>query len=249
MTAFDLLDFAASLGLRRVQYADNLPLDALAPAERARLRAEAGARGIFIEVGTRGSAPEYLRRWIALAAEFESPILRVVVDSQADHPTPDDVIGRVRAALPDLRAAGVTLALENHDRFRARTLVDIVRAIDSARVGICLDTVNSFGALEGPEVVIAALGRYVINLHLKEFTVRRLAHNMGFEVTGAPAGQGMLDIPNLLAALDGFGRSYSAIIETWLTPLATMTATVEREQDWVRQSVDFLRPLIVDWER
>ena len=52
----------------------------------------------------------------------------------------------------------MTLAIENHDRFNSTTLVEILERIDSDRVGICLDTVNSFGALEGPEVVLENLG-------------------------------------------------------------------------------------------
>ena len=246
LTALDLLCLADELGLKLVQIADNLPLDALDDTARESLRGEAKKRGIAIEVGTRGIQTEHLHRWIEIAAYFESPILRVVVDSIDHHPAPDEVVTLVRAALPALKSAGVTLAIENHDRFNARTLAQIVAAVNDPHVGICLDTVNSFGALEGPEVVLAALGPYVVNLHLKEFTVRRLRHNMGFEVTGAPTGQGMLDVPWLLDSLRSYGRSFNAIIETWLSPHASMKATIAEENDWVRQSVAYLRTLITD---
>ena len=79
-------------------------------------------------------------------------------------------------------------------------LADIVTSIDSPNVGICLDTVNSFGSLEGPAVVVEALGPYVVNLHVKDFSIRRHDHNMGFTLTGTPAGQGQLDLPWLLGA-------------------------------------------------
>ena len=56
-------------------------------------------------------------------------------------------------------------------------------------VGICLDTVNSFGSLEGPEVVIETLAPYTVNLHIKDFDIRRTDHNMGFTIFGTPAGR------------------------------------------------------------
>lgn len=246
LTALDLLCIADELGLKLVQIADNLSLDSLDGAALETLRAEAKRRGIAIEVGTRGIETEHLHRWIEIATYFESPILRVVVDTANHHPTPGEVVRLIRAALPALKSAGVTLAIENHDRFKARTLAEIVATVGDPHVGICLDTVNSFGALEGPEVVLAVLGPHVVNLHLKEFTVRRLRHNMGFEVTGAPAGMGMLDVPWLLDSLRSYGRSFNAIIETWLSPRSSMKATIAEEIDWVRQSVTYLRTLIKD---
>ena len=189
---------------------------------------------------------EHLRQYIDIAQEFESPILRVVVDTATHHPTPDEIIALIRSALPELTRAGITLAIENHDRFKVATLAGILETIDHPNVGICLDTVNSFGALEGPDLVVATLGPYVANLHVKEFIVRRLRHNMGFEVTGVPAGQGMLDIVWLLETLHGFGREFNAIIELWPEPEATMSATIAKENDWVRQSAVYLRTLIKD---
>jgi sugar phosphate isomerase/epimerase len=244
MDVFDVLDFADDLGLTRVQYADNLSLEALDSEQQARLRETAERRGIVIEVGTRGSQPDHLRRWIAIAKYYRSPILRVIPDAGSDRPSPEQLIERLRAVLPDLHDAGTALAVENHDRFKARTLAAIIEAVDDPHVGICLDTANSFGALEGTEVVVAALAKHTINLHLKEFVVRRARHNMGFEITGAPAGQGMLNIPWLLETIAAYGRSLSAIIETWMPPLATMRETTQQEQDWARQSVAYLRTLI-----
>jgi 3-oxoisoapionate decarboxylase len=246
MDAFGLVRFASELGLKLVQIADNLPLDALNEAQRQRLRGEAERHNVAIEVGTRGIQTEHLRPYIDIARYFSSPILRVVVDAARHHPSPDEVVTLVRAVLPKLEKAGICLAIENHDRFKARTLAHILQALDHPNVGICLDTVNSFGALEGPEVVVDTLGPYVVNLHFKEFVIRRLAHNMGFEVTGMPAGQGMLDARWLLDKLCGFGREFNAILENWPAPEATMQATIAKEADWTRQGVAYLRTIIQD---
>jgi sugar phosphate isomerase/epimerase len=243
-TAF--LHRSADLGVTLVQYADNLPLDTLSPAAFDALLAEAARLGMSIEVGTRGIAHDHLRRYLEIARRCGSPIVRVVVDTKDHHPTPAEVVEIVRGILPEFEAAGVTLAIENHDRFKAAALADVVRTLDSTHVGICLDTVNSFGALEGPDVVVAALGPYVVNLHVKEFTVHRVSHNMGFVVEGVPAGQGMLDVPWLLAQLQGrYGRAFNAIVELWPAPEATADATAAKEDAWVAASVGYLKTVIV----
>ncbi len=246
LDVFGLVRFANELGLKRVQIADNLPLHMLSTGERAALRRDAEAHGIAIEAGTRGIHNDHLQQYIAIAREMGSSLLRVVVDTPQHHPEPTEIIGLIKAALPALEAAGVVLAVENHDRFKARTLADMMATLNSPQVGICLDTVNSFGALEGPEVVVTALGPYVVNLHLKEFIVKRLDHNMGFALTGMPAGEGMLNIPWLLEMLHGYGCSFNAILELWPEPEATMAATVAKEQAWAAQSVRYLRSLITE---
>ncbi len=242
--AFGLLRFAADLGLKLVQIADNLPLHLLSEADQNALRREADQRQMLIEVGTRGILPEHLQTYLEQARFFGSPILRVVVDTADHHPTPEDIIALLRPQLPLFEQAHITLAIENHDRFKVQTLADILAALNHPNVGICLDTVNSFGSLEGPEVVVKTLAPYVVNLHVKEFVIRRARHNMGFEITGAPAGQGMLDVPWLLKTLHQHGREFNAIIETWLEPEATMTATIAKETDYVQHSVAYLRTLI-----
>jgi sugar phosphate isomerase/epimerase len=104
--------------------------------------------------------------------------------------------------------------------------------------------VNSFGALEGPEVVIRTLAPYVVNLHLKDFVIRRHPSMMGFEITGAPAGQGRLDVPWLLNSLSEHGRDMNAILELWPGRESTMARTAAKEEQWTVESVRYLRTLI-----
>ena len=181
---------------------------------------------------------------LELCGELECGLLRVVVDTASQHPSPGEVVQTLGDFVPEFERAGVALAIENHDRFPAKRLASIVASIDSPSVGICLDTVNSFGCLEGPDHVVAHLARFVMSLHVKDFTVRRAGHMMGFEIAGVPAGQGMLDIPWLLDALRTAGRDPNAILELWPPPESTPAATVRKEEEWVRASVRYLRTLI-----
>ena len=243
---FSFLHLAAGLGLRLVQIADNLPLDRLSREERRRLRDLADSLGIEVEVGTRGLTPENLDGYLAIAGEFQSPILRIVID-QADYRPPiAAIISTLKAFQHRLEDEGVILAIENHDRFRCSEFVGIIQAVDSPAVRICLDTVNSFGALEGPAAVIETLGPLTANLHLKDFTIGRVSHQMGFVVEGAPAGAGRLDIPHLLSRLRGFGNDPNAILELWVPPEAELQQTINKEGAWRMQSVEYLRSLITE---
>jgi 3-oxoisoapionate decarboxylase len=86
----------------------------------------------------------------------------------------------------------------------------------------------------------------VVNLHIKEFIVKRAGHAMGFEITGRPAGQGMMDVPALLNTLQSHGRTFNAIIETWLPMQITIDETISIEARWVRESAAYLRQFIKD---
>ena len=195
-----------------------------------------------IEVGARGYARP-ARAHVDIAAFYRSPILRFVIDGPGYEPTPDEVVAVIRDGLPRLRAADVRLALENHDRLETRTFREIVGATDERRVGICLDSVNSMGAGEGLAEVVATLAPLTINLHLKDFTIERVSHKMGFVVEGTPAGKGRLRIPWLLGEVGRHGRCESAILELWTAPADSIEATVEREALWAEESLRFLKPL------
>jgi sugar phosphate isomerase/epimerase len=239
LDAVGLIAFASDLGLDLVQMADNLPVADYAEVRRAAIR-----HGISIELGTRGIGAEHLRTQLDLCRLLDSRILRVVIDTREHEPSPDEVVESIKPMLPDLKAAGVTLGIENHDRFSTRTFADIVSRIGDASVGICLDTVNSFGSLEGPEVVVKTLAPMTVNLHVKDFVVLRASHLMGFEITGTPAGEGRLDIPWLLDAIQSTGRNPSAIIEHWPAPEATIEETAAKERLWCERSVENMRKLI-----
>ncbi len=36
---------------------------------------------------------------------------------------------------------------------------------------------------------------FTVNLHVKDFIIQRVGHQMGFTVTGTPLGKGMIQLP------------------------------------------------------
>jgi sugar phosphate isomerase/epimerase len=172
--------------------------------------------------------------------------LRAVIDAADHRPLADEVVAMLQSLVPQFERAGVCLAIENHDRFSAGQFRDMVQRLDSAQVGICLDTVNSFGALEGPEVAVGTLAPWVVSLHVKDFRIRRVEHQMGFVIEGCPAGEGRLDVPGMIAQLKAAGRDPNAILEQWPPPEDTLDDTIAKEDRWARASVAYLRALIKD---
>jgi sugar phosphate isomerase/epimerase len=236
LTPEGLLDLAAKHDVRVVQIADNMPLHELMAARLEALAARGRDLDCEIEIGTLGVQPDHLRQYIEIARRLDARLLRTLIDVPMEEAAP-----LLRQIVPDLEKAGVRLAIENHDRFRAAELRHIVEETASHVVGICLDTANSLGCGEGIETVLAELGRYTVNLHVKDFAVRRLPHGKGFVVTGTPAGKGLLDIPRVLA---GVPRDINCILELWSEPLESVEASIERENHWAAESLEYLRPLV-----
>ncbi|MFO1499587.1 MAG: sugar phosphate isomerase/epimerase family protein [Verrucomicrobiota bacterium] len=244
MSVFGLISEAERLGVDVVQFCDNLPLTALSNAELERLEGQSRHLGIALELGTRGLEPERLRAYLRLCQRLGVSFLRLVLDQPGDEPSPEEAVARLRPICREFAAEGIRLAIENHDRFSTETLAGMIDQLGREQVGICLDTVNSFGALETPASVVRRLAPFALCLHIKDFTVRRVSHQMGFVVEGCPAGQGRLNVPLLLAEVQQHCPNANAILETWVTPSDSLAETIARERSWTDQGVEFLRTLI-----
>lgn len=237
LTAEDLIQLTQSRGLRLLQIADNLPLHTKTETELAHIKQTAEDYNVAIEVGTRGTDPALLLAYLSIARTFGSPIVRSIIT------TPDlaDAELQLREVLPSYEAAGITLAIENHGMHTTRQLVQLFDSIDSPYVGCCLDTVNSFGALENPETVIDRLVPYLVNLHIKDFDIKRVDHQMGYTILGTPAGAGKLNIGYLMDRIAQHGKdAASAILELWTPFTASVADTIALEQRWLDESISGL---------
>ncbi|MDF9796671.1 sugar phosphate isomerase/epimerase [Catalinimonas alkaloidigena] len=243
LDAFGLIDKAKQVGVPLVQIADNLSLHSLSMVQLGALARHASGSEIALEVGTRGLTEENFYVYLNIAKKLQSPILRMVVDTQDYYPAVEEIISIVKDFVPALKDRNITLAIENHDRFKAREFAQIIEGVGSEYVGICLDSVNSMGAGEGIETVVNILGPYTVNLHIKDFIVERVHHMMGFTIEGKPAGQGMLPIEDMVKTLSTYKRCESAILELWTPPEKELEQTMAKEENWTKESVTYLKDL------
>lgn len=239
MTALQLVGKARDWKIPCVQFGDNLPLHRLSPSDLDALKKQADRDKIAIEVGTRGLTEDNILTYLSIAEQLESPILRVVIDAVGYKPAIPEITAVLQRLEPEFRKRNIRLAIENHDRFRAMEFLRILAAVDTKAIGICLDSVNSMGAGEGVHAVTELLGPYAFNLHVKEFTVSRIGHQMGFQIEGRPLGQGMLPLEWMLGRINP--ACTSAVLEQWVPPEGTVEATIAKENDWAMQSIIYLK--------
>jgi sugar phosphate isomerase/epimerase len=244
MTPFDLIRAAAELKIGVVQIADNMPLDRLSTSALDDLASEARSRRIKLEIGTCGLRPERLGPFLEIARRVGARFVRTLIDTPADRPSPDEAVSMLKESAGAFMRAGVILGIENHDRFPARVLRSIVERTGSPAVGVCLDTANSLGCGEGIEAVTAILRDLIVNLHVKDFRIRRMSHQKGFLVEGSAAGDGLLNIPWLLDTLSIPGRTLTAVLELWSSPARSVAESIEVERTWTERSVAYLRQAI-----
>jgi sugar phosphate isomerase/epimerase len=240
MRVADLLERAASLKVYVVQIADNLPLHKLDSKELSDLRDQAVSLGIKIEIGTRGVEPEHLLLYLSLAVKLDAVLVRTLTHTLQSRPSLEQAEQWIRGVLPEFESHQVTLGLENYEKHSCCALATLVRRFDSRWVGVCLDTVNSLGALEPPEEVVETLAPLTVNLHIKDFVIERVPYKMGFVVSGAPAGSGKLDIPWLLGQMR-LDDNVSAILEQWPPLGESVEATIAMEQEWAERGAQYLR--------
>jgi 3-oxoisoapionate decarboxylase len=244
LTVYDLVDLARISGVKRVQIADNFPLEGMTYEQLTDLYDYSLKHNVAIEMGSRGLTSEHTLKCLETAERLHSPILRMVIDRPGYEPDLKSIINVISGLVPEFRSRKIKLAIENHDRFKAREFEHIIQSVGSEWAGICLDSVNSMGAGEGFETVSEILIPYTFNLHLKDFTIFRVSHKMGFVIEGRPAGKGMLNIDKLVSTLSEGGLCQSAILELWTPPEPSIEDTILKEERWAAESIKFLKQLL-----
>ena len=242
LDSFGLLRRAHDFGLHLVQICDNLSYYGMSRAELESIYQYAESLKISLCLGTRGVSPAHLLKILEYARPLHADTLRTVVDNS----NPGQVADGLKSIVPALTEANITLVLENTEILDAREFAAIIRAVDSPRVRICLDTANSLGRVQPLEHVVAALGPFIRMIHYKDFQVRRVSQappvvRMGFEIVGCAAGDGRVDVDWLLKTAVNHDSPPDVILELWPPFIETITKTIQNEQAWVTRSVDFLK--------
>lgn len=242
ITPAEILDVAHGLGVRLVQFADNIPLHKRPPAEIDALAAKAKAMGMVIELGMTGCDPALVGTYLDLAGRLDATLLRIAPSAEESKGSDAEIAGLFQALLPAIHAAGVTLAIENHFHLPSPRLQRIVELVGDPSVGVCLDVANSIACQEWPFETIEMLAPMAVNLHLKDFRIALDAHGVGCAVVGTPLGQGEMDIARVFRTLTDAGRGeVNVILEHWLPWQGGFEASRQTELDWLTQTASAAR--------
>jgi sugar phosphate isomerase/epimerase len=242
LTLADMLERTAEHGVDVFQICDFPAVLELDAGQRAQVRSQAERLGLRLELGTRGVEPAVLAAWLQLARDLDVTVVRSMLYAADSRPTAPEAVELLGAALPGWEQAGVTLALETYEQVPTSTLVEVVRTVGSANLGICTDPANCVAALELPGDVLELARPYVKNMHVKDFRFTRQAGWVGFSLVGAPLGEGLLDYRGMVERLAP-GPEVSQIVEHWLPWQDTPEETCAVEQQWTAHNVAYLRSM------
>ena len=219
--AFQVLDYAARLGLDNVHYSERRFLASLSEEYLRSLKGRADELGVAIEIGMLsfdrharlfnpelGTGEQQLIDMARAASVVGSPIVRCLLGSAEDRlgPVPfrdhlAECVRTLEAAAPVARDLGVKFAVENHGGvdLLARELRALIEAVGPDVVGACLDTGNPVYGGEDPVLSAEILTPYVLSTHVRDSRV--WAVEDGAMVQWVPAGQGDVDLGRILAIL------------------------------------------------
>ncbi len=105
----------------------------------------------------------------------------------------------IRRAIAVVEAEKIPLGMENHKDWTLDEQVGLYKEFSSAYFGACLDTGNSIALLDDPMEVVEQLAPYAVTTHFKDMAVEEYAE--GFLLSEVPLGEGMLDLPRIVATL------------------------------------------------
>ena len=245
MTPFELIDRAADLGAAVVQFGDNMPLEVYSDDELRKIRLFAEERGIELEAGMRKATAERLSDYIRITHKIGGRILRLITDGIGFEPDFQECCRIFSSMIPLLEETGVTLGIENHDRFHAREYAQMVEHAGHPQIGLTVDTVNSLSIEETVDEVLRNMAPYCVCLHMKDYVIKRSNGGSGLKITGTCPGTGRLDIRRCYEECrDKSESSFNIILESWMEPCETLEESLSVEDEWARAGVVFLKNML-----
>jgi sugar phosphate isomerase/epimerase len=222
----------------------------MSAAERVRVKQTiAAARLPIVSVDssiilTVEGAGSEVRRFLELANDWESPLIRVYGGPLAEEPgtrrTQMEAAAVVlQEAIPHAERLGVAIAIETHDSFSASSVVaELLAMVQSKWVGALWDTHHPYRMGERPAEVYEYIGPRVLHVQVKDAR-RSVAHKGGWQFV--PLGEGEVPVREIirLLAAGGYGGYLSVEWEKYWhpdieEPEIALPQHLEVLQEWVK---------------
>ncbi len=236
-----LIQRAADLGVDLVQLGDNCQLHTKTEKQLSRLKALADEKNLRLEIGTTGTDPKGLKRHLEIARILGAGLVRSMVGSRTKTESLETAESNLKAVCGDFEKEGILLALENYELYSVADLAALIDRVSSPALGACLDTTNSIGALEIPDVVVKALAPYAFCLHIKDIRFKRVDYGLGFNVQGCPVGEGVLEIEKIFKTVFSYDRLVSVVLEQWTPYQGDVEQTIALQDRWAVMSIEYLK--------
>lgn len=260
MTLDDFLERAAALGVAGVSLESCFVPSTDAPSLHALRRRldELGLERVWawghphgLRSGEDAAAADDMVRHIGIARSVGATVMRICCggrrtrpESWAEHRA--RLLPLLRQVVGPAEQHGVVLAIENHIDLLADELVELIEAVDSPWLGVCLDTANNLRMLEDPVEAARKLAPHARATHVKDITANTATkhgnpHDFAFWPS-VPLGQGVID----LAAILGFLReaNYQGLLALEIDYLHPDHLVDDSAETAIAQSLAQLRRLL-----
>ena len=202
----EFMDHCHEMGAAGIQ----MNLTSLDAAYADRVRTKASEYGMYYEgivTMPKGDNTAQFEAQVAAAKQAGATLVRSACLGSRRYETFSDLAswqqfvkdahGSIERALPILEKQKVALALENHKDWTIEQMVTLQQKYRSEYFGSCMDFGNNISLLDRPGAVMQ-LVPFAISTHVKDIAVA--PDDAGFRMTEVPLGEGVVDVPGLVAA-------------------------------------------------
>ena len=212
-SAFELLDFAARLGVDVVHFSEPRFLGSLEEAHLRKVKEHADRLGPALEVGfgsicptssrfnkDQGSPAEQLLRMFRVAKILGSPFVRCYLGSSLDRggQVPleqhiENTIASCKSVRSQALDLGIKIAIENHaGDLQALQLKALIEEAGRDYVGALIDAGNATWTLEDPHHTLETLAPYALASGVRDSAI--WLTGKGADVMWVPLGEGNVDL-------------------------------------------------------
>lgn len=154
-----------------------------------------------------------------------------------------DIYSDFMAALPVITKYGIKYAVENHTETYADEILWLVDKINHPLIHCCVDTVNSFGVLEGPEVAVQKLAPRAICNHFCDHKLSRDQYGARFH--GVAIGDGDIDCQRVLDLIRKVSPTDRITFEIeWDVAGDTLEEAKRKQMDACIRSIKYCRDVL-----
>lgn len=247
MTPVQFMNAAVHHGVGAVMFCHNFPFETYTRDEVQALSRASRQAGLQVEMGARGSAPDYFNTMLEISDCMGAGILRLTLDvDRADKAGIPQELQRIRACLerilPVARKYGISLAVENYIDLPSPEIVDIVEYFHDPLVRVCYDSANSILGFENPVETARLLAPYTSTAHFKD--VKTVLNPRGNIIQGTALGDGMVDLPGILQVLRRDGFQGCIHLELYIDRKDDPLETLVWEEMCVEKSVIYARQVL-----
>jgi sugar phosphate isomerase/epimerase len=212
-SAFELLDYAARIGVEVAHFSEPRFLGSLDDAHLRKVKEHADRLGLALDVGfgsicptssrfkkEEGSPSEQLLRMFHVAGILGSPFVRCYLGSSLDRAGEvsleqhiENTIASCKSVRSQALDLGIKIAIENHaGDLQALQLKALIEEAGKDYVGALVDAGNAAWTLEDPRHTLETLAPYALATGVRDSAAWLTAK--GADVMWVPLGEGSVDI-------------------------------------------------------